>query len=160
MANVVVSLWTPAAPSFCSPPMSTVRAINLVLPEIEVYLASSNTDGQLVLNLRSTLVNPVEKVELVGRGFLRWLEEDDPELDYNTSMAYTNQAVHVSKDHFLHRGYLPGVHTFDFHFCLPPSIPSTFTSKIGCISCFLQGTCCSRQIVLAKEMFIVARNCW
>uniref|UniRef100_A0A663MW56 Arrestin domain containing 5 n=1 Tax=Athene cunicularia TaxID=194338 RepID=A0A663MW56_ATHCN len=122
--------------------MSTVRAINLVLPEIEVYLASSNTDGQLVLNLRSTLVNPVEKVELVGRGFLRWLEEDDPELDYNTTACC------------LTFRYLPGVHTFDFHFCLPPSIPSTFTSKIGCISCFLQGTCCSRQIVLAKEMCI------
>ncbi|CAN0001763.1 unnamed protein product, partial [Bubo scandiacus] len=142
--------------------MSTVREINLVLPEIEVYLASSSIDGQLVLNLRSTLVNPVVKVELVGRGFLRWLEEDNPELDYNNSMVYTNQAVYVSKDQTFHIEDIwldSGVHTFDFHFSFPPSIPSTFTSKIGCISYFVQGTCCSRQIVLAKEMFTVARNC-
>uniref|UniRef100_A0A8C0EPX2 Arrestin domain containing 5 n=1 Tax=Bubo bubo TaxID=30461 RepID=A0A8C0EPX2_BUBBB len=138
--------------------MSTVREINLVLPEIEVYLASSSIDGQLVLNLRSTLMNPVVKVELVGRGFLRWLEEDNPELDYNNSMVYTNQAVYVFKDQTFHIEDIwldSGVHTFDFHFSFPPSIPSTFTSKIGCISYFVQGTCCSRQIVLAKEMFTV-----
>ncbi|XP_074681998.1 arrestin domain-containing protein 5 [Strix aluco] len=143
--------------------MSTVREINLVLPEIEVYLVSSSIDGQLVLNLRSTLVNPVVKVELVGRGFLRWIEEDNPELDYNNSMVYTNQAVYVSKDQTFHIEDIcldSGVHTFDFHFSFPPSIPSTFTSKNGCISYFFQGTCCSRQIVLVKEMFTVARNCW
>uniref|UniRef100_A0A8C8ARJ8 Arrestin domain containing 5 n=1 Tax=Otus sunia TaxID=257818 RepID=A0A8C8ARJ8_9STRI len=118
--------------------MSTVREINLVLPEIVVYLASSSIDGQLILNLRSTLVNPVVKVEI-------WEE-----------------AVYVSKDQTFHIEDIwldSGVHTFDFHFSFPPSIPFTFTSKIGCISYFVQGTCCSPQIVLAKEMFTVARNC-
>uniref|UniRef100_A0A8B9NDA7 Arrestin domain containing 5 n=1 Tax=Accipiter nisus TaxID=211598 RepID=A0A8B9NDA7_9AVES len=44
-----------------------------------------------------------------------------------------------------------GVHTFFFHFSFPPCIPSTFTSKIGCISYFVQGIGCTRQILLAKE---------
>ncbi|KAM6385359.1 arrestin domain-containing protein 5 [Alca torda] len=134
--------------------MSTVRAINLVLPETEVCLASSSIDGQLVLNLRSTLVDPVVKVELVGRGYLRWLEEENPEWDYEKSTACTNQVVYVSKTQNFHikDGWLDsGVHTFDFHFTFPPNIPSTFASKIGCISYFVQGTCCSSQVVLAKE---------
>ncbi|NXP05729.1 ARRD5 protein, partial [Thinocorus orbignyianus] len=134
--------------------MSTVRAINLVLPETDLYLAGSSIDGQLVLNLRSTLVDPVVQVELVGRGYLRWLEEENPEWDYEKSMACTNQVVYVSKTQNFHimDGRLdPGVHTFDFHFNFPRSIPSTFNSKIGCISYFVQGTCCSGQDVLAKE---------
>ncbi|NXV30398.1 ARRD5 protein, partial [Rissa tridactyla] len=145
---------TPAAASTLSSLMSTVRAINLVLPEIEVYLAGSSIDGQLVLNLRSTLVHPVVKVELLGRGYLRWLEEENPERDYEKSMACTNQVVYVSKTQNFHikDGWLDsGVHTFDFHFTFPPNIPSTFTSKIGCISYIVQGTCCSSQVVLAKE---------
>ncbi|XP_010196422.2 arrestin domain-containing protein 5 [Colius striatus] len=134
--------------------MSTVRAINLVLPEVEVHLAGSSIVGQLVLNLRSTLVDPIVKVELVGRGCLRWLEEDNPELDYYKSTACTNQAVYVSKtkDFHIEDGWLDsGVHTFDFHFSFPPSIPSTFTSKTGCISYSVQGTCCSRHTLLARE---------
>ncbi|XP_009897557.1 arrestin domain-containing protein 5 [Dryobates pubescens] len=134
--------------------MSTVKAINLVLPEIEVYLAGSSLDGQLVLHLRSTLVDPLVKVELVGRGFLRWFEEDNPDLDYYKITACTNDAVYVFKTENFHieDGCLDsGVHTFDFHFNIPPSIPSTFTSKIGCISYFVQGTCCSHHVVLAKE---------
>ncbi|KFV06041.1 Arrestin domain-containing protein 5, partial [Tauraco erythrolophus] len=134
--------------------MSSVKAINLVLPETEVHLAGSSIDGQLVLNLRSTLVDPVVKVELVGRGYLRWLEEDNPELTYDKSTAFTNQALYVSKEKnfYIEDGWLDsGVHTFDFCFSFPPSIPSTFTSKIGCVSYFVQGTCCSHQIVLAKE---------
>nr|XP_009500829.1 PREDICTED: arrestin domain-containing protein 5 [Phalacrocorax carbo] len=77
--------------------MSTVTTIDLVLPEIEVHLASSSIDGQLVLNLRSTLVDPVVNVEVMRRGFLRWLEEDSPELDCDKSEACTSQAVYVSK---------------------------------------------------------------
>lgn len=72
------NLWTPAAPSFCSSHMLTVKAIKLVLPE-----TGSSIDAQLVLNFRSTLVNAVVKVELMGRGFLRWFEKDNPELDYS-----------------------------------------------------------------------------
>lgn len=52
--------------------MTTVKAINLVLPEIKVYSTDSCVCGQLVLNLSSTLVDPVVKVELVGRGYLSW----------------------------------------------------------------------------------------
>ncbi|XP_010311973.2 arrestin domain-containing protein 5 [Balearica regulorum gibbericeps] len=143
--------------------MLTVRAINLVLPEIEVHLTGSSIDSQPVLNLRSTLVDPVVEVELMGRGFLRWLEEDNPELDYDRSMACTNQAVYSSKAKNFHieDGWLDsGVHNFDFHFSFPPSSPSTFTRKTSCISCFIQRTCCSCKIVLAKEMFTIARNCW
>ncbi|XP_075584004.1 arrestin domain-containing protein 5 [Pelecanus crispus] len=135
------------------PPVDSER-INLVLPEIEVHLAGSTIDEQLVLNLKSTLVDPVMKVKLIGRGFLRWLVEDNPELDNNKSMACTNQAVYVSKAKNFHTedGWLDsGVCIFDFHFSFPPSIPSTFTSKIVCISYFVQGTCCSHQIALAKE---------
>ncbi|XP_054667271.1 arrestin domain-containing protein 5 [Grus americana] len=107
--------------------MLTVRAINLVLSEIEVPLTGSSIDGQPVLNLRSTLVDPVVVVELMGRGFLRWLEEDNPELGYNRN------------------GWLDsGVHNFDFSF--PPRSPSTFTRKTGCMSCFIQWTCCSCKI--------------
>ncbi|NWU68525.1 ARRD5 protein, partial [Pterocles burchelli] len=147
-------IQTPAAPRSCSSLMSTVRATNLVLPEIEVHLAGSSIDGQLVLNLRTTLVDPVVKVELMGRGYLRWLEEENPEREYDKSTACTNQVVYISEATNFHieDGWLDsGVHTFDFHFSLPPNIPSTFISKVGSISYLVQGTCSSRQIVLAKE---------
>ncbi|XP_064300250.1 arrestin domain-containing protein 5 [Phalacrocorax carbo] len=112
--------------------MSTVTTIDLVLPEIEVHLASSSIDGQLVLNLRSTLVDPVVNVEVMRRGLLRWLEEDSPELDCDKSEACTSQAVYVSKakNFQIEDGRLDsGVHIFDFHFSFLPSIPTTFTSK-------------------------------
>uniref|UniRef100_A0A8C9FCC5 Arrestin domain containing 5 n=1 Tax=Pavo cristatus TaxID=9049 RepID=A0A8C9FCC5_PAVCR len=134
--------------------MTAVKAINLVLPEIEVYSAGSSICGQLVLNLSSTLVDPVVKVELVGRGYLSWHQEGNPELDYEKTTAYTNKAVYVSKAkkfHIADSCLDSGIHTFDFHFSFPPEIPSTFTSKIGCISYFVQGICCSRSTVLAKE---------
>uniref|UniRef100_A0A8C6Z2Y3 Arrestin domain containing 5 n=1 Tax=Nothoprocta perdicaria TaxID=30464 RepID=A0A8C6Z2Y3_NOTPE len=134
--------------------MSTVISIQLVLPEDKVYLAGSSIAGQLVLKLRSTLVDPVVKVELVGRGYLEWKEEDNPHLDYSRSTVCRNQAVFISKEHYFHisDGWLDsGVHTFDFNFSFPPGLPSTFTSKIGFISYFIQGTCSGREIVLAKE---------
>ncbi|XP_025928201.1 arrestin domain-containing protein 5 [Apteryx rowi] len=134
--------------------MSTVKSIKLVLPEDEVYLAGSSIVGQLVLKLRSTLVDPVVKVELVGRGYLEWNEEDNPHLDYSRSTVCRNQAVYISKAQNFHvdDGWLDsGVHTFDFHFSFPLGLPTTFTSKIGLISYFIQGTCSGREIVLAKE---------
>ncbi|XP_042671799.1 arrestin domain-containing protein 5 [Centrocercus urophasianus] len=45
-----------------------------------------------------------------------------------------------------------GIHTFDFRFSFPPEVPSTFTSKAGCISYFMQGICCRHSTVLAKEL--------
>ncbi|POI34315.1 hypothetical protein CIB84_001931 [Bambusicola thoracicus] len=77
--------------------MTAVKAINLVLPEIEVYSADSSICGQLVLNLSSTLVDPVVKVELVGRGYLSWHQEGNPELEYEKTIACTNKAVYIFK---------------------------------------------------------------
>jgi len=54
--------------------MLTVRIVNPVLPEIQMLLAGSSIDGQLILNHSSTLVDPVVKVEVMGRGYLRWLK--------------------------------------------------------------------------------------
>ncbi|NXS52971.1 ARRD5 protein, partial [Brachypteracias leptosomus] len=142
-----------AAPSSCSSLMSTAKTINLVLPETEVHFAGSSIDGQLVLHLRSTLVDPVVKVQLVGRGCVRWTEESNPELDYYKDTTYTNLAVYVLKVKNFHieDGCLDsGVHTFDFHFSFPPNIPSTFISEIGSISYLVKGTCCSRQTVIAE----------
>lgn len=42
-------------------------------------------------------------------------------------------------------------HTFDFHFDLPPRLPSTFISKIGQVSYFVQASCMGREHVLAKK---------
>jgi hypothetical protein len=44
-----------------------------------------------------------------------------------------------------------GSHTFDFHFNLPPRLPSTFNSKIGHISYFVQALCLDREHILAKK---------
>lgn len=44
-----------------------------------------------------------------------------------------------------------GSHTFDFHFNLPPRLPSTFASKIGHVSYFVQASCMGREHVLAKK---------
>ncbi|NXE46780.1 ARRD5 protein, partial [Casuarius casuarius] len=134
--------------------MSTVKSIKLALPKDEVYLAGSSIAGQLVLKLRSTLVDPVVKVELVGRGYLEWNEEDSPYLDYSRSIVCRNQAVYISEAQNFHvdDGWLgSGDHTFDFHFNFPLGLPSTFTSKIGFISYFIQGICSCREIVLAKD---------
>lgn len=52
----------PSSTSFHS--SLTVRATNLMLSEIKEHLAGSSTDGQLVLNLTSVLVDCVMKLEL------------------------------------------------------------------------------------------------
>lgn len=39
--------------------MSVVKSIEVVLPKDTVYLAGSNIDGQVVLTLNSTLVDPL-----------------------------------------------------------------------------------------------------
>uniref|UniRef100_A0A669P831 Arrestin domain containing 5 n=1 Tax=Phasianus colchicus TaxID=9054 RepID=A0A669P831_PHACC len=119
--------------------MTAVKAINLVLPEIKAH---------------SSLVDPVVKMELVGRGYLSWHQKGNPELDYEETIVCTNKAVYISKAKKFHGAgscLESGIHTFDFHFSFPPEVPSTFTSKVGCISFFMQGICCSHSTVLAKE---------
>ncbi|XP_025028499.1 arrestin domain-containing protein 5 [Python bivittatus] len=133
--------------------MSVVKSIELVIPK-EVYVAGSTVVGQLILSLHSTLVDPLLKVELIGRGYLEWTEEANMEKDYIQPGSCVNKAdyVHKTKTFKIERGWLgPGVHTFDFDFVLPPSIPSTFTSRVGRISYFLQALCATRELILGKQ---------
>ncbi|KAJ7400298.1 neural EGFL like 2 [Pitangus sulphuratus] len=58
-----------AAPSFHSSLKLTIRETNLVLPEIEVHLASCSIDAQLVLKLLSTLVDFVMKLKFMEKKF-------------------------------------------------------------------------------------------
>ncbi|XP_045405188.1 arrestin domain-containing protein 5 isoform X3 [Lemur catta] len=44
-----------------------------------------------------------------------------------------------------------GSHIFDFHFNLPPKLPSTFVSKIGHVFYFVQASCMGREHVLGKK---------
>uniref|UniRef100_A0A8C5KQ57 Arrestin domain containing 5 n=1 Tax=Jaculus jaculus TaxID=51337 RepID=A0A8C5KQ57_JACJA len=134
--------------------MSVVKSLDLVLPKDTVYLAGSNVDGQVVLTLNSTLVDPIVRVELVGRGYVEWNEEIGPQKDYSRDILCNNEAEYVRKtktfqikDNWLSAGS----HTFDFHFNLPPRLPSTFTSKIGHVSYFLQAACLVQDHILAKK---------
>lgn len=79
------------------PPMSVVKSIEVVLPKDAVYLAGSNIDGQVVLTLNSTLVDPVVKVELVGRGYVEWNEEIGETRDYSRDVICNNKADYVHK---------------------------------------------------------------
>lgn len=79
------------------PPMSVVKSIEIVLPQDVVYLAGSNIDGQVVLTLNSTLVDPVVKVELVGRGYVEWNEEIGETRDYSRDVICNNKADYVQK---------------------------------------------------------------
>lgn len=78
-------------------PMSVVKSIEVVLPQDAVYLAGSNIDGQVVLTLNSTLVDPVVKVELVGRGYVEWNEEIGETRDYSRDVICNNKADYVHK---------------------------------------------------------------
>ncbi|KAM4858765.1 arrestin domain-containing protein 5 [Urocitellus parryii] len=134
--------------------MSMVRSIELVLPKDAVYLAGSNLQGQVILTLNSTLVDPVVKVELVGRGYVEWNEEIGASRDYSREVICNNKAdyVHKTKTFPVQDNWLSaGSHTFDFHFNLPPRLPSTFSSKTGHISYFIQASCLGREHVLAKK---------
>ncbi|XP_008835467.1 arrestin domain-containing protein 5 [Nannospalax galili] len=134
--------------------MSVVKSIELVLPKDEVYLAGSNIDGQVVLTLNSTLIDPIVKVELVGHGYVEWNEEVGETRDYSQDVICNNKAdyVHKTKTFAVLDNWLSaGSHTFDFHFNLPPRLPSTFTSKIGHVSYFLQALCMGRENILAKK---------
>ncbi|XP_008051480.1 arrestin domain-containing protein 5 [Carlito syrichta] len=134
--------------------MSVVKSLEFVLPQDAVYLAGSNVDGQVILTLNSTLVDPIVKVELVGRGYVEWSEEVGESRDYSRDVICNNKAdyVHKTKTFPVEDNWLSaGSHTFDFHFNLPPRLPSTFTSKLGHVSYFLQASCMGREHVLAKK---------
>ncbi|XP_052500193.1 arrestin domain-containing protein 5 [Budorcas taxicolor] len=136
------------------PPMSVVKSIELVLPKDAVYLAGCTIEGQVVLTLNSTLVDPIVKVELVGRGYVEWNEETGASRDYSREVICNNKAdyVHKTKTFPVQDNWLSaGSHTFDFHFNLPPRLPSTFTSKIGNIFYFVQASCMGREHILAKK---------
>ncbi|XP_039222830.1 arrestin domain-containing protein 5 [Crotalus tigris] len=133
--------------------MSVVKSIELVIPK-EVYVAGSTVAGQLILSLHSTLVDPLLKVELIGRGYLEWTEEAHLDKDYSQRATCVNKAdyVHKTKTFKTEHNWLgPGVHKFDFDFVLPPRIPSTFTSRVGKISYFLQAICATRELILRKQ---------
>lgn len=77
--------------------MSVVKSIELVLPKDAVYLAGSSIKGQVVLTLNSTLVDPIVKVELVGRGYVEWNEETGASRDYSRDVICNNKADYVHK---------------------------------------------------------------
>ncbi|XP_004633020.1 arrestin domain-containing protein 5 [Octodon degus] len=134
--------------------MSLVKSIELVLPEDAVYLAGSSIDGKVVLTLYSTLVDPLVKVELVGRGYVEWNEEIGENRDYSRDVICNNKAdyVHKTKTFPVENNWLgAGSHTFDFHFNLPPRLPSTFASKTGHIFYFIQASCMGREHILARK---------
>ncbi|XP_076977185.1 arrestin domain-containing protein 5 [Tamandua tetradactyla] len=134
--------------------MSVVKSIELVLPKDAVYLAGSSIKGQVILTLKSTLVDPIVKVELVGRGYVEWNEETGASRDYSRDVICNNKAdyVHKTKTFPVEDNWLSaGSHTFDFHFNLPPRLPSTFASKTGHIFYFLQASCMGREQILAKQ---------
>ncbi|XP_060089437.1 arrestin domain-containing protein 5 [Heteronotia binoei] len=136
-----------------SPFMSVVKSIELVVPR-DVYVSGSEVDGQVVLSLHSTLVNPLVKVELIGRGYLEWMEETNAHKDYSQASSCVNRAdyVHKTKTFEIQGNWLgPGVHRFNFSFILPPRIPSTFTSRVGRICYFLEAVCATRELILAKQ---------
>uniref|UniRef100_A0A2K6GQ58 Arrestin domain containing 5 n=1 Tax=Propithecus coquereli TaxID=379532 RepID=A0A2K6GQ58_PROCO len=77
--------------------MSVVKSIEIVLPKDVVYLAGSSIKGQVILTLNSTLVDPIVKVELVGRGYVEWNEEIGASRDYSRDVICNNKADYVHK---------------------------------------------------------------
>ncbi|XP_006896499.1 PREDICTED: arrestin domain-containing protein 5 [Elephantulus edwardii] len=138
--------------------MSVVKSIELVLPKDAIYLAGSSLKGQVILTLNSTLVDPIVKVELVGRGYVEWNEESGATLDYSRGVICNNKAdyMHKTKTFPVEDNWLSaGSHTFDFHFNLPPRLPSTFTSRIGRIFYYAQASCLGRELILAKKRIYI-----
>uniref|UniRef100_A0A7M4EMJ8 Arrestin domain containing 5 n=1 Tax=Crocodylus porosus TaxID=8502 RepID=A0A7M4EMJ8_CROPO len=134
--------------------MSVVKSIEIVVPEDKVYLAGSSIDGRVVLSLNNTLINPMVKVELIGRGYLQWNEDVGADKDYSRDVVCNNKADYINKTKTfkIEGNWLDsGTHTFDFHFTLPARLPSTFTSRIGYVSYFLLASCSSRELILAKK---------
>ncbi|XP_025224609.1 LOW QUALITY PROTEIN: arrestin domain-containing protein 5 [Theropithecus gelada] len=144
------------------PPMSVVKSIELVLPKDAIYLAGSSIKGKMILTLNSTLVDPIVKVELVGRGYIEWSEEAGASRDYSRNVICNNKAdyVHKTKTFPVEDNWLSaGSHTFDFRFNLPPRLPSTFSSKFGHVFYFVQASCMGREHILAKKrMYLLVQG--
>uniref|UniRef100_A0A2K5VKQ9 Arrestin domain containing 5 n=2 Tax=Macaca fascicularis TaxID=9541 RepID=A0A2K5VKQ9_MACFA len=142
--------------------MSVVKSIELVLPKDAIYLAGSSIKGKMILTLNSTLVDPIVKVELVGRGYIEWSEEAGASRDYSRNVICNNKAdyVHKTKTFPVEDNWLSaGSHTFDFHFNLPPRLPSTFSSKFGHVFYFVQASCMGREHILAKKrMYLLVQG--
>uniref|UniRef100_A0ACB8F398 Uncharacterized protein n=1 Tax=Sphaerodactylus townsendi TaxID=933632 RepID=A0ACB8F398_9SAUR len=81
--------------------MTVVKSIELVVPR-DVYLAGSEVDGQVILSLHSTLINPLLDVQLIGRGYLEWMEESDGNKDYSQASSYINRADYVHRKKTFH----------------------------------------------------------
>uniref|UniRef100_A0A3B2WCS7 Arrestin domain containing 5 n=1 Tax=Mus musculus TaxID=10090 RepID=A0A3B2WCS7_MOUSE len=109
--------------------MSVVKSIEVVLPQDAVYLAGSIIDGQVVLTLNSTLVDPVVKVELVGRGYVEWNEEIGETRDYSRDVICNNKADYVHK-----------TKTFPIKGSRPPSTVRSATSPTLCRPCAWTGS--------------------
>ncbi|KAK2499938.1 hypothetical protein MC885_003535, partial [Smutsia gigantea] len=132
-------------------PVSVLESFELLLPKDAVYLAGSSIKGQVVLILKRALADPTVKVELVGRGYVHWIEDIGAPCDYSRDGIIFNKADYMHKTKTLPVGgnwLSAGSHTFDFHFLLPPQIPSTFESSIGHIFYFVQASCMSQEYTL------------
>ncbi|KAK2491764.1 hypothetical protein MC885_011402 [Smutsia gigantea] len=143
-------------------PVSVLKSSELLLPKDAVYLASSSIKGQVVLILKRALADPTVKVELVGRGYVHWIEDIRAPCDYSRDGIIFNKAdyMHKTKTLPLEGNRLSaGSHTFEFHFKLPPRIPSTFESSVGRISYFVQASCRSPEYTLVrKKMYLMIQG--
>ncbi|XP_048353747.1 arrestin domain-containing protein 5 [Sphaerodactylus townsendi] len=133
--------------------MTVVKSIELVVPR-DVYLAGSEVDGQVILSLHSTLINPLLDVQLIGRGYLEWMEESDGNKDYSQASSYINRAdyVHRKKTFHIEGNWLdPGVHTFNFGPCCLTRNRTNLHQSVRSICYFAPGLCLPYPLVVEVQ---------